>query len=149
MEEFYKLYIEYLTNADKYPKNQCFCNYDMDTIIGIPNAYNVGYDSYWDNKKGYCNYEYDEWFESKRGMSPRGEWYHLVLVRNGKIIAFGEEQGNYAGGIYAANDFNYERFLKGKEELKNECIDLYEQIKDIPLAEKNEFPMYKNKNKNE
>ena len=82
-------------------------------------------------------------YESKHGMSPRGDWYSLVLVRDNKIIAFGEEQGNYAGGVYASTDFNYPRFLEEKEYIKAIHPELYEQIKDIPLAKENEYPMYK------
>lgn len=123
--------------------------YDMDTMI-LPNTLGISesdIDHYWDDKNGYCGYEYDEMYESKHGMSPRGDWYSLVLVRNGKIIAFGEEQGNYAGGIYCANDCQYPRFVKEKEHIKKEYHDLYEKIKDIPLAEENEYPMYKNNGK--
>lgn len=144
MEKFYKLFTEYLSNSDLYPKNSIIynINYDCDTILGTPNI--IECDDYSEDKKCYCDYEYDECFESNKGMSPRGEWYNLVLVRNGKIIAFGDEQGNYAGGIYAANDFNYERFLTEKDNLK-EYPELYNKIKDIPLAEKNEYPKYINK----
>lgn len=123
--------------------------YDLDTEMpdntcGVTES---DYKSYWKDKKGYCDYEYDEMYESKHGMSPRGDWYNLVLVRNGKIIAFGDEQGNYAGGIYCANDCQYQRFLKEKERIKREYPDLYEKIKDIPLAEENEYPMYKKNGK--
>lgn len=122
-----------------------FPMYDMDTMFP-DNTLGVSendIDHYWDDKKGYCDYEYDEMYESKHGMSPRGDWYSLVLVRDNKIIAFGEEQGNYAGGVYASTDFNYPRFLEEKEYIKSIHPELYEQIKDIPLAEENEYPMYK------
>lgn len=138
-----------LAQSDNLPKNVQMLNtnfqYDADTTmpsndLGLSDD---DFDPYWKDKKGYCDYEYEERYESNKGMSPRGEWYKLVLVRGGKIIAFGEEQGNYAGGVYASNDFNYPRFLKEKEQLKEEYPELYEQIKDIPLAEENEYPMYK------
>lgn len=96
-------------------------------------------------KNEYCGYEYDKMYESKHGMSPRGDWYYLALVRDGKIIAFGDEQGNYAGGVYCANDCQYQRFVKEKEHIQREYPDLYEKIKDIPLAEENEYPMYRPK----
>lgn len=122
-----------------------FPMYDMDTMfpdntMGVSES---DIDHYWDDKKGYCGYEYDEMYESKHGMSPRGDWYSFVLVRDNKIIAFGEEQGNYAGGVYASNSFNYPIFLKEKEYLKEKYPELYEQIKDIPLASENEYPRYK------
>jgi hypothetical protein len=47
----------------------------------------------------YCGIIYDEMVKSEVGMSPRGEWYHFVLIKNNRIIAYGEEQGNYAGGV--------------------------------------------------
>lgn len=138
-----------LAQSDNLPKNVQILHtnfqYDADTTMP-PNDLGLSeddFDPYWKDKKGYCDYEYEERYESNKGMSPRGEWYKLVLVRGGKIIAFGEEQGNYAGGVYASNDFNYPRFLKEKEQLKEKYPELYEQIKDIPLAEENEYPMYK------
>lgn len=73
-------------------------------------------------------------FKSKVGFGPRGEYFHYVVVEDGKITGFGDEQGNYAGGLYATPDFNESGFLNGKEELKTYYPELYEQIKDIPLA---------------
>jgi hypothetical protein len=38
--------------------------------------------------------------ESERSFGPRGEYYtYLVYIRE-KLVAIGDEQGNYAGGIY-------------------------------------------------
>lgn len=141
----------YLLNSlyeiDNKPKNIIFSSndmYDMDTIQGIPNDYGIeNIDSYWKDKKGYCGYEYDEMITSKIAFGPRGEYYHLVLIKDNKIIAFGDEQGNYCGGIYTANDEDYERFSKEKEHLKINYSELYEKIKDIPLANKNEYPYRK------
>lgn len=141
MEDLYKKYIDYMACADFSPKNQCF-QYDSDTTLGVPNDYyEKMVDTYWNDKQGYCDYEYDVMHTSTKCLGPRGYCYYLVLVKDDKIIAFGDEQGNYAGGIYAANDFNYERFLNEKESLK-EYPELYDKIKDIPLAEKNEYPRY-------
>lgn len=63
----------------------------------------------------YCGYEYDRFLTSEVGFGPRGEYYHLVLVKDGRIIAFGDEQGNYAGGIYASTEFSTDSFQKEKE----------------------------------
>ena len=126
---------------DCFPKNQ-IVQYDTDTTLGVSNDYyEKMVDTYWCDKQGYCDYEYDVMYTSTKGFGPRGEYYHLVLVKDNKIIAFGDEQGNYAGGVYAANDFNYERFLTEKEALKG-YPELYNKIKDIPLANKNECPRY-------
>ncbi len=73
-------------------------------------------------------------YKSNIGYGPRGEYFHYVVVKNGCITGFGEEQGNYAGGIYASPDFQENRFLTEKEVLKEHYPELYEQIKDIPLA---------------
>jgi len=39
--------------------------------------------------------------QSKSFYGPRGECYHYALFEEGKLYALGNEQGNYAGGIYA------------------------------------------------
>lgn len=57
-------------------------------------------------------------YKSNIGYGPRGEYFHYAVVKNGCIIGFGEEQGNYAGGIYASPDFQENRFLTEKEVLK-------------------------------
>ena len=143
LNKIYQVFNDYFSNIDCFPKNQYF-QYDNDTTLGIPNDFNEDIiDTYWYDKQGYCDYEYDIMYTSTKHFGPRGECYYLVLVKNNKIIAFGDEQGNYAGGIYAANDFNYERFLNEKDSLKEEYPELYDKIKDIPLAEKNEYPRYK------
>ncbi len=82
----------------------------------------------------YFDYEYDRFLKSKVGIGPRGKYYHFVLVKDGQIIAFGEEQGNYAGGIYASTKFNTKSFLREKECLRKSYPELYEKIKKIPLA---------------
>lgn len=88
-----------------------------------------------ENRSGnYCGYEYDRFITSEVGNGPRGEYYHFVLVKDGQIIAFGDEQGNYAGGIYASFDFMQDSFIKQKDILRRDYQDLYEKIKDIPLA---------------
>lgn len=92
----------------------------------------ANYDS--DKPGRYCDYEYDRFLTSNVGYGPRGDYYHLVLIKNGKIIAFGDEQGNYAGGIYASTEFAQERFLAEKENLRTQFPELYNKIKDIPLA---------------
>lgn len=63
----------------------------------------------------YCGYEYDRFLTSEVGFGPRGEYYHLVLVKDGRIIAFGDEHGNYAGCIYASTEFSTDSFQKEKE----------------------------------
>ena len=82
----------------------------------------------------YCGYEYDRFLTSEVGFGPRGDYYHLVLVKDGHIIAFGDEQGNYDGGIYASTEFNIDRFKNEKDRLQKDFPELYEKVKDIPLA---------------
>jgi hypothetical protein len=139
-------FIGYLISADAYQKNSIIYIadnnlYDMDTTISIPN-FNPNVDSYWDDKNGYCDYVYDIMYTSTKYFGPRGEYYNLVLVKDNKIIAFGDEQGNYAGGIYCANDFNYNRFINEIKYIKNQFPELYDQIKDFPIAKENEYPRY-------
>lgn len=76
----------------------------------------------------------EQCFTSDVGFGPRGEYYNYVIVKAGKIVGFGEEQGNYAGGIYASPEFSTECFKHEKERLKTTFPELYEKIKDIPLA---------------
>lgn len=99
-----------------------------------PNAHTMA--KFLDKEKpgNYCGYEYDRFLTSEVGFGPRGEYYHLVLVKDGRIIAFGDEQGNYAGGIYASTEFSTDSFQKEKEYIRKEYPELYEKIKDIPLA---------------
>lgn len=82
----------------------------------------------------YCGYEYDRLLTSEVSIGPRGDYYHLVLVKDGHIIAFGDEQGNYAGGVYASTNFSTDSFQSQKEYIRNKYPELYEKIKDIPLA---------------
>lgn len=105
--------------------------YDVDTSFGIPN--------------NYCDYVYDVMLTSKKHDGPRGEYYNLVLIKDNKIIAFGDEQGNYAGGIYCSTVFNYQRFVEELDRIKKYYPDLYEQAKIYPLAKENEYPPYKKK----
>lgn len=88
-----------------------------------------------ERKGNYCGYDYDRFLTSEVHFGPRGEYYQLVLVKDGHIVVFGDEQGNYAGGIYASNKFMTELFLRGKDNLRYRYPELYEKIKDIPLAE--------------
>ena len=49
-----------------------------------------------ENPGNYCCFEYDIILTSEVGFGPRGEYYHLVLVKDGRIIAFLDEHCNYA-----------------------------------------------------
>ena len=88
----------------------------------------------------YLGFYYDRMIMSKSVHRERGEYYHFVLVKDNKIIAFGEEQGNYAGGVYATNEGNYEFFILQKEDLKKRFPELYRKVKNIPYAGKNQYP---------
>lgn len=156
--ELYYEFIKYAEGVDKHPKfvvidpskpiasleDMSCVQYDCDTILGVSNV-NENYDPYWDNKNGYCDYEYDIMYTSTKHFGPRGDCFHLALIKDNKIIAFGDEQGNYAGGIYCANDFNYKRFTTEIEFIKNKYPELYEQIKDYQLANKNEYKHYESR----
>jgi len=76
----------------------------------------------------------EQCFTSKICDGPRGDYYHYVMVKDGKIVGFGEEQGNYAGGIYASTEFNMDCFKNEKERLQKDFPELYEKVKGIPLA---------------
>ena len=41
---------------------------------------------------------YDTRVEETHHQGPRGDYYHYALLLEGKLVAFGDEQGNYAGG---------------------------------------------------
>lgn len=84
----------------------------------------------------------EQCFTSEVHYGPRGEYFHYVIVKKGKIVAFGEEEGNYAGGNYATPTFYPEKFLKEKDVLRTKYPELYDKIKDFPLAK-----MYKPANK--
>lgn len=87
------------------------------------------------NKPGsFYGCEYDQLLTSNVGFGPRGDYFHFVLIKGGKIVAFGDEQGNYAGGIYASTTFAQSRFMEEKERLRTAFPELYEKIKDIQLA---------------
>ncbi len=76
----------------------------------------------------------EQCFTSAVGNGPRGAYFHYVMVKDGRIVGFGDEQGNYAGGIYASPEFNPECFKHEKERLKTDYPELYEKIKSLPLA---------------
>lgn len=86
-----------------------------------------------DKYKDWSNGD-EQCFTSAIGNGPRGEYFHYVMVKGGRIVGFGEEQGNYAGGIYASPEFNSECFKNEKERLKTYYPELYEKIKSLPLA---------------
>lgn len=125
-----------MKETDNFPKNVM---YDLDTPQMLPNSYGFEEDGLCYDVKNYCGYVYDEMITSEKHFGPRGEYYHLVLIKDNKIIAFGDEQGNYAGGIYASNDYLYSRFMNEKEHIKNSYPDLYNKIENIPLASENEY----------
>ena len=64
----------------------------------------------------YCGIIYDKKIQSQVSNSPRGDWYHFVLIRNNKIIAQCEEEGNYADLefeiVQGAEAYWYSRFTK-------------------------------------
>lgn len=153
--ELYYEFIKFAQGVDKHPKffvidpskpiasleDMSCIQYDCDTVLGMSNV-NENYDPYWDDKKGYCDYEYDIMYTSNKFFGPRGDCFHLVLIKDNKIIAFGVEQGNYAGGIYCATDFDYNRFVNEINVIQKHYPELYEQIKDYPLANENEYKRY-------
>jgi hypothetical protein len=63
---------------------------------------------------------------SEGSYGPRGDYYHYLLFRDGKLYAIGNEQGNYAGGIYAYADQEAEGYSKEKYpflSIDNQTID--------------------------
>lgn len=50
----------------------------------------------------YYGVFFDEIRETTRSWGPRGEYYHYIYLLEGKIVAIGREEGNYAGGIYCS-----------------------------------------------
>jgi hypothetical protein len=123
------------TELDMETKNPHFlgCQYDLDTIQGIPNfpsgkyAVNVG-------KKEYMGYIYDEFIK----VPEDGYYaYDFALVNNGKVIAIGDEQGRCGGVTYSCRDKNFEDRLK--------LSSVYNKVKHLPIAmsEELEEPIYK------
>lgn len=81
---------------------------------------------------------------SEKVLGPRGECYVYVELFDGKIYAVGDEQGNYAGGIIAAMDYD------GREKIADDIAHFkgspndshrrfYEQIKEIPIMTDDEY----------
>lgn len=83
-------------------------------------------------------YEYDRMVSVKDKGMPSGH-YHFVLVRDNKIIAFGEEQGSYCGGIFASNDTSYLYFYGYKDWLRKNIPELYAKVAHIPIAGRDEY----------
>lgn len=114
---------------DTFPKNVVFDQYDADTELFTPNfipgkyAVNSG-------KSECMGYIFDECIKSSDIP-----YYEFVLINNGKIVAFGDEQGR-CGGILS--DCKDENFL---ERLQKSII--YDKVKHLPIAEELEEPIYK------
>lgn len=109
------------------------CQYDSDTISGMPNflkgnyVVNVG-------KKEYLGYIYDEFIK----VPEDGDYcYDFVLVNNGKVIAMGDEQGRCGGVTYSCKNSNFVEMLKSSP--------VYDKVKHLPVAtsEELEEPIYK------
>lgn len=96
--------------------------------------------------------EYEAWYKehfstvkSFKADSPRGDWYEYASLYDGKIFAFGAEQGNYAGGHTVSMSYGgHEGLLRkkescSKEELGSFARDLYEKIKDCPVMTDEEY----------
>lgn len=81
---------------------------------------------------------------SEKVLGPRGEYYVYVELFDGKIYAVGDEQGNYAGGIIAAMDYDgREKIADDIAHFKDSPNDshrrFYEQIKEIPIMTDDEY----------
>lgn len=112
------------------------CQYDMDTILSMPNfpkgnyAVNVG-------KKEYLGFIYDEFVK----VPEDGYYaYEFALVNNGKIIAIGNEQGRCGGVTYSCRDKDFEDRLKKSP--------VYDKVKHLPIATEGELeePIYRHFN---
>jgi hypothetical protein len=78
--------------------------------------------------------------------SPRGDWYQFVLLdkQTKEIMAIGDEQGNYAGGLYYSclnGDWNAEKAMNF---VKEKDVQLYNSI----LAAQNHNESKKNNETN-
>lgn len=96
--------------------------------------------------------EYEAWYKehfaivkSFISVGPRGDYYEYARLYDGKIISFGEEQGNYAGGETVTMTYGgHEGLLRKKESLSKQKLgsfasDLYEKIKDCPVMTDEEY----------
>ena len=107
--------------------------YDCDTPLGMSN--------------GVYNKEREEWLKehcakitSRKAMSPRGDWFAYASIYNGYIYAIGDEQGNYAGGDLVSVEYSgkkaVEEYIKEMPRHNGYEQDLYEKIKNMPIATK-------------
>lgn len=85
--------------------------------------------------------------KSNVGNSPRGEWYKYALLFSIKIVAIGEEQGNYAGGelisIDSSSKDEINAYIKNMASGDEYDKDLYSKICDFEIADKEEMQAFK------
>ena len=80
---------------------------------------------------GYCGYN-GVVIEGTKSIHPRGDTYDLVVILPNGKIAFGHEEGNYAGGIYLSpGSDNYQiRRDKMLNSIEEHDTDFYQLIKE-------------------
>ncbi len=87
---------------------------------------------YKDESELYNNPEVKK-IESTKSDGPRGKYYHYIYIDNDGIIAFGDEQGNYAGGVYAneyevrkgEEQYDKPHFFRPEQGFRKETIESY------------------------
>lgn len=103
-------------------------------------------------KKDYQKWrdEHFAFITSEKSVGPRGDYFKYARLFDGKIFAFGDEQGNYAGGDTVSMSFGgREGLLAKKESMSHEeggsfGRDLYEKIKDCPIITEEEYASMSN-----
>lgn len=75
-----------------------------------------------DEIEKYCNK-----IESEHHNGLRGDYYDYIYYDNDGILAFGDEQGNYAGGIYYVNR---DRVFAKKEYLREWLNSIHGNIEE-------------------
>lgn len=122
--------------------------YDLDTDFSIPNFIpddNIRTIEESDRYHEYVNGTFTT-IKSNVGNSPRGEWYKYAYLFKGKIVAIGEEQGNYAGGelisIYSSSKDEINAYIKNMASGDEYDKDLYSKICDFEIADKDEMQAF-------
>lgn len=139
-----------IKNSTSYSDDMINLQYDLDTDFGMPNFITSN-----DIRTIEESYRYEEftkdafsYIKSCVGNSPRGEWYKYASLFRGKIVAIGEEQGNYAGGELISIECNtkdeVKSYIKNMATGDEYAQDLYKKIYNLEIADLKEVQAFKN-----
>ena len=81
----------------------------------------------------YDGTPYTEKKESPHAQGPRGDYYDYILLLDGRVIALGDEQGNYSGGIYSSALGNRDAFINRLRHPDNKYVaELTKGLQPVP-----------------